>query len=56
MDDIDKIIEKIADIRDVIPGEWFNKQHPSALSASVGSPYEAICYIQQYIKDLENGL
>ena len=44
--------EKIADIREIIPVELFNECHPSALSASVGCPYECLCFIEEIVKNL----
>lgn len=47
-----QLINKIADIREIIPVEMFDECHPSALSASVGCPYECLCYIEEIVKNL----
>lgn len=48
----EQLINKIADIREIIPVELFNECHPSALSASVGCPYECLCFIEEIVKNL----
>lgn len=48
----EQLINKIADIREIIPTELFDECHPSALSASVGCPYECLCYIEEIVKNL----
>jgi hypothetical protein len=48
----EQLINKIADIRDIIPVEMFHECHPSVLSASVGYPYECLCYIEEIVKNL----
>ena len=48
----EQLINKIADIRGAIPIEMFDEIHPSALSASVGCPYEALCFIEEIVKKL----
>lgn len=48
----EQLINKIADIRNIIPTELFNEYHPSALSASVGCPYECLCFIEEIVKNL----
>lgn len=47
-----QLINKIADIREIIPVEMFDECHPSALGASVGCPYECLCYIEEIVKNL----
>lgn len=48
----EQLINKIVDVRDIIPVEMFDECHPSALSASVGCPYECLCYIEEIVKNL----
>ena len=48
----EQLINKIADIRNIIPTELFDECHSSALSASVGCPYECLCFIEEIVKNL----
>lgn len=48
----EQLINKIADIREAIPIEMFDEIHPSALGSSVGCPYEALCFIEEIVKNL----
>lgn len=48
----EQLINKIADIREIIPNELFDECHPSALSASVGCSYECLCFIEEIVKNL----
>ena len=48
----ERLIDKISDIRGIIPVEMFDECHPSALSASVGCPYECLCFIEEIVKNL----
>lgn len=48
----EQLIDKVADIREIIPVELFDECHPSALSASVGCPYECLCFIEEIVGKL----
>ena len=53
-EEYDELLEAIADLRDLIPIEWYEEQGSSVLGAVVGSHYEAVMFIKDYVKELQD--
>ena len=44
--------EKIADIREIIPIEYFDEKDDSALAEAVACPEYCLDWIKEYVKDI----